>query len=65
MGYMDNFKTSLNQVFRLSPDETIDDEEMLDDNVEPLREADVKEDISAAKDDADIDYLFLIQEIIA
>lgn len=51
MGYMDNFKTSLNQVFRLSPDETIDDEEMLDDNVEPLREADVKEDISAAKDD--------------
>lgn len=29
MGYMDNFKTSLNQVFRLSPNEEVEDAEMM------------------------------------
>ena len=57
MGYMDNFKTSLNQVFRLSPNEEADVEEMLDDNVEPLGDADVKDDIYAAKDDHRKKYL--------
>ena len=57
MGYMDNFKTSLNQVFRLSPNEEADVEEMLDDNVEPLGDTDVKDDIYAAKDDHRKKYL--------
>ena len=57
MGYMDNFKTSLNQVFRLSPNEEIEDEEMLDDQTEPLRDADVTEDISIDKDDQKHKYL--------
>lgn len=38
MGYMDNFKNSLNEVFRLSPT-NIEDEEMRDDAVDTFEEA--------------------------
>ena len=51
MGYMDNFKTSLNQVFRLSPNEEVEDAEMIDDYTEPSGETEVIEEISVAKDD--------------
>ncbi len=51
MGYMDNFKTSLNQVFRLPPNEEADYEEMLDDHAELPGEAEEIEEISVAKED--------------
>ncbi|MDD4160026.1 MAG: polymer-forming cytoskeletal protein [Synergistaceae bacterium] len=48
MGYVDNFKTSLKQVFQLSPNENIDVGEILDDQTKPLGAADVTEEVSAA-----------------
>ncbi len=50
MGYMDNFKTSLNQVFRLPSNEEADYEEMVDDNDGSPEEAEVSEGIATAKD---------------
>ena len=48
---MDNFKTSLNQVFRLSPTEDADEQDMLDEQAELQETADVTEEVSLVKDD--------------
>ncbi len=57
MGYMDNFKTSLDQVFRLSPNKETDDGGILDVYDESPQVSEVTEEVPVAKDDHRDKYL--------